>query len=419
MKILMASEDVPNPHLGGLGKHALNLAHALAARGHEVDFLGNAEHGVETHPEQRGPGRFIAAFSDPRGWKQQALGVYHPLALSLNTRAIRHAILRHAPGYDLVHYHGHCPWVAASLPRDLPFVQTRHDQGGDCRLNTRYKPGVGVCESRDPAACAACATTAPNALQTMVSSLTVRRMRRDTEQAYARHPTIFVSRFLRTNFERVAQQPVNGVVIHNAVDVAQLERACAQARSLRAAPEEEGVLRLFSAGALFGYKGFGPMLAALSRAAQANPRRCKLVIAGSGPEEAGLRADYASETVEFLGWSAYADVVARILQCDAVLVPSVCEEPCATSVLEALALGKTVLALRGGGTPEMLAYASSAGGRLELHDTMDELATAALAHRAARPQPPIRSALFSGSMEAMAAQVEEQYRQLLARRAGA
>jgi hypothetical protein len=48
------------------------------------------------------------------------------------------------------------------------------------------------------------------------------------------------------------------------------------------------------------------------------------------------------------------------------------EEPCATTVLEALAFGKPTFALRRGGTPELAAYQRYAN-QLKLFDTMEEL----------------------------------------------
>ena len=52
-------------------------------------------------------------------------------------------LLAHAADYDVVHYHGHLPWVAAGLPAGVPFTQTRHDSSGDCMLKTRFKLIMG------------------------------------------------------------------------------------------------------------------------------------------------------------------------------------------------------------------------------------------------------------------------------------
>ncbi len=419
MRVLIVSEDIPHPQLGGLGKHALNLAQALAARGHSVDLMGNAKHPIARHPDQAGPGRFIPALEGyERGWKQQGLGVFHAFATGANARPLRDAILRHAPGYDVVHYHGHLPWVAAQLPDELPFVQTRHDQGGDCMLKIRFneRRGDGPCHRLAPQDCAACATTAtPNALQRQVSAHAVRHMRAATARAYERHAVVFVSDFLRRNFERAVGKPVQAQVIPNAVEVAQLADVVRQARTIALDPPAG--LRLFMAGALFAYKGFGPMLEALARSSARGGRDFKLQLAGSGPLEAELRSRHASARIEFLGWRAYPDVIGCTLAADAVIVPSLCEESCATSALEALALGKTVYALRAGGTPEMLAYADSAGGALRLFDSLDALADAALAHKNSEPAGVAQPSRFTNSVARMTEQVEGMYAELIARHA--
>ena len=49
---------------------------------------------------------------------------------------------------------------------------------------------------------------------------------------------------------------------------------------------------------------------------------------------------------------------------DIVIVPSVWEEPCGTTILEALRLGKVCYALERGGTPELVVY--GAPGQLRL-----------------------------------------------------
>ena len=56
----------------------------------------------------------------------------------------------------------------------------------------------------------------------------------------------------------------------------------------------------------------------------------------------------------------------------ACVVPSVWEEPCGTTILEALALGRPCLALARGGNPELAVY-ESYSGQLRLATSMEEL----------------------------------------------
>ena len=277
-------------------------------------------------------------------------------------------------------------------------------------LSTRYKPGSGVCSSLNPVDCAACAVDQPNGAQRSVTSRAVVAMRRRTAAAYGRHPVLFVSEFLHSNFKRISASKMSALIVHNAVDTTRLDQVAR--KHVPAKREGASSLRLFAAGALFEYKGFAPMLAALVEAQRKCGRVMHLRIAGAGPMEESLRRQFEGPSIEFLGWSAYDDVLNEVLTADAVLVPSVCEESFATTILEALALGKSVLAMGTGGTPEMQTFADSAGGRLALFNSMSELAKAALALPATLRAAP-RPLAFSCSLENMTDQVEAVYRSLL------
>jgi glycosyltransferase involved in cell wall biosynthesis len=95
-------------------------------------------------------------------------------------------------------------------------------------------------------------------------------------------------------------------------------------------------------------------------------------IIGDGPLRAALEAKYAGPQVRFLGWLGYDEVIRMSARSHALVIPSVWEEPCGTTVLEALALGKQCLALARGGTPELAAY-QYYDGQLQLAETMPRL----------------------------------------------
>lgn len=418
LRILLVSEDIPQPQLGGLGKHVLALARELHSRGHEVDLLGNADHAIDGLREQAGPGRFIAAIrGHQRLYKEQQLGAFLPWRPALNARPVRNAILQHAAGYDVVHYHGHMPWLAAGLPPSMPFIQSRHDQGGDCMLNTRFvRPApadLAPCRTVDARACAGCASADPGPLRRAVTAATVRGVRRRTAAAYSAHPVVFVSDFLRQNFSRVGGVVQRGEVVHNGVDVA----ALAAVAAAPALPREAQV-EVFAAGALTPYKGFTALVEGLHRW----PLRpgVRLTIAGDGPDMPRLRAMATDLPVRLLGWTDHAQVLRLTRSADVVVVPSLWEEACATTVLEALALGRTVLALRRGGTPELAAAVGGGGQRLCLFDTLDELLSALHGDILPAAVPPAESLrTFTGSIAAMTDALELHYRRLQARRGAA
>ena len=419
MRILLVSEDIPQPQLGGLGKHVLALARELHARGHHVDILGNAKHPIDGLSEQAGPGQFLAVIrGHQRLYKERQLGVFLPWRTALNARPVRDAILQHAAGYDVVHYHGHMPWLAADLPTSLPFIQSRHDQGGDCMLNTRFtRPppaDLKPCRALDAEACAGCASAHPGPIRRAVTAAAVRGMRRRTAAAYDAHPVVFVSDFLRQGFARVTGGIQRGDVVHNGVDVA----ALAAVAAVPALPREAQV-EVFTAGALTPYKGFAALLEALHR----QPLRpgVRLTIAGDGPDMPRLRALAAGLPVRLLGWTDHTQVLRLTRSADIVIVPSLWEEPFGGTTLEALALGQTVLALRRGGTPELAAYAGPGGARLKLFDSLPELVAALHRGEGLPAAEPAEQSLrtFGGSISAMTDALEVHYRRLQTRASAA
>ncbi|HJV72921.1 MAG TPA: glycosyltransferase family 4 protein [Noviherbaspirillum sp.] len=366
MRILIVSEDIPYPNMGGLAKHALTLARTLVQAGHEVDLLGGDQHPIEVCGEEgRFGGHFFGELSGHHaGWKEISFGMFMPPKRTSIARRFAKTILRHAPRYDVVHYHGHIPNVARFLPAQINFVQTRHDQGSDCFRHTRFRDD-GICESLDPADCAECIRKHPNVLQRAVSRSAVVRFRKEVAESFRLHKTVFVSDMLLRNVARTLGPGPWGTTVHNFVNRAELEHIREDAGSLPASTE----FHVFIAAKLYPAKGVRQFLAAL---APHMPPDMRVTIAGDGSDETALRAEFESSQIQFLGWCAQDKTLNLAARCTAVVVPSVWEEPCATTVLEGIFLGKPTFALRRGGTPELTIYAASPD-QLRLHPDMQSL----------------------------------------------
>jgi glycosyltransferase involved in cell wall biosynthesis len=378
VRILMVSEDLPGARIGGLGKHVVTLANALLELGHEVTILGR---GDRTHGASAADigfrGALIKGFDFSRpGWKESQLGFFNPWKRPWFARRIARAIARHGAGYDVVHYHGHLPLVGRYVAPTTNFVQTRHDQGSECVTHLRFKDDQ-VCVATAPAACAGCIHGAPGMLRRQLSGEAVRRYRAGAEQAFARHKTIFVSEFLRRAFLRAVPDAdlSRARVIHNFIGYPLLaERAAA-------VPVRAGEVLLV--GRIDAGKGFGEFLA---QAHGALPADARITIVGDGPLRRPLEARHGGAQVRFLGWRDYDEVIRRQAASHLCVVPSVWEEPCGTTVLEALALGKPCLALARGGTPELCAY-QQYDGQLQLAASMPELVARLVAALAHSPRP--------------------------------
>lgn len=83
----------------------------------------------------------------------------------------------------------------------------------------------------------------------------------------------------------------------------------------------------------------------------------QLRIIGSGPEEQALRqmaSNYKLDNVEFKPFLEYEEVMEHLKACAFVIVPSVCHDNAPMAALEAMAMGKAIVASRVGGLPDQV-----------------------------------------------------------------
>jgi glycosyltransferase involved in cell wall biosynthesis len=365
VKILMVSEDLPGTRIGGLAAHVVTLSNALIEQGHEVDIMGRSDRLHAGSAAEIGfRGRLLPGFGFTHpGWKEAQLGLFNPAKRPWFARRVAGALMREADHYDVVHYHGHLPMAGRYVPPGVNFIQTRHDQGSECVTRLRFKD-EHVCDTRDVRDCAACIHPTPNSLRRTVSGLAVGRYRSGAAEAFARHKTVFVSDFLRRAFLRAVPDAdlSRSRVIHNFVCYPRLREHAAGAGEATAG-------EVLLAGRIDAGKGVGEFLAQLRGWL---PRHARVAIVGDGPLRRELERLHAGPQVRFLGWQPHDDVVRMAARSHVLVMPSLLEEACPTTVLEALALGRPCVALARGGTPELAAY-QYYDGQLELAETMPRL----------------------------------------------
>jgi glycosyltransferase involved in cell wall biosynthesis len=149
--------------------------------------------------------------------------------------------------------------------------------------------------------------------------------------------------------------------------------------ALAARPEQS--LRLAFLGRLVDWKGADLVLDALARIRKHRPG-AELWIIGDGPERRRLESQTEvlglSDAVTFLGWAAREECPRLLSQCDVLLHPSVFD--CGGAVvLEAMALGLTVVALNWGGPSDYLAAGEGVlVDPVSRSQAVDELADAVL-----------------------------------------
>jgi glycosyltransferase involved in cell wall biosynthesis len=405
LRVLMVSEDIPAPQLGGLGKHAVTLGNRLLDLGHEVALMGRSERNYAASESEVGfRGRFIAGFDLSRsGWKEQQLGVWMPFKRPSMAGWIASAIARHAPAYDVVHYHGHLPMVGRSLPASINFVQTRHDHGSDCITQIRFVDGA-PCASTRAADCADCAHRGAGLLRRAVSALAVAQVRRQVADTFETRKTIFVSDFLRRQFLRAvpgAATP-HASVIHNFIDLRRLRAA-----SQDAGPVQEGSVVI--TGRIYPPKGQQAFVEAII---DRLPAHATLKLIGDGPDREALEHRYGGARVRFLGYQPYEQVIRHTAAAHVCAVPSLWHEPCATTILEALALGRPCVTLRRGGSPELVVH-ERWPGQLALGASVAEAADLVLDKLRSPLRPAAVADTFGADIDAMLPAILAVYAQKL------
>ncbi|KAF3998160.1 glycosyltransferase family 4 protein [Glaciimonas immobilis] len=372
MKILLVSEDIPSKTLGGLGKHVIALGNALIAAGHEVSLMGCDTPSYILCAEEMGfQGKFIAAFGNPlRGWKESQLGFFNSWKRPYFAKKMAKKIQSYAKSFDVVHYHGHQPMVGRYIAPWVNFVQTRHDQGGDCITNVRFRHGE-ICVERSPAECAKCIHPSPGLVHTKLSAHAVQRYRDETSAAFELHPVVFVSEFLRKNYALTMPKVLleKTIVIHNFVN----EDLLGESLFTKQTEMNTTTFHIHVAGRLDAGKGISTFLDLIEPRLPSNWR---VDVYGDGPLREMIDAKYVDSLVRIHGYCSYPEVVAATRNANVVVVPSMWEEACGTTIIEALRLGKICYALRRGGTSELASYGQS--NQLRLFDDLTTLTDALL-----------------------------------------
>ncbi len=245
---------------------------------------------------------------------------------------------------DIVHchniYHQLTPSIiGVAKDAGIPVVLTLHDYKPICPTYTRLNKGRVCSEciggSFGNVVKYRCADASLGKSLLLYAEAQVQRILKSYEKV---DRFIAPSQFMRSSVTEF-QLPKDQVdVIYNGI-------ACdALASSNR---DQEYVLYI---GRLSHEKGVQTLLSAHAEVAE----RIPLVIAGTGPLEKELRENYPK--AKYLGHVSGGDAQSVIEKAALVVVPSEWYENCPMAVLEAMALGKPVLASEIGGIPELVLH---------------------------------------------------------------
>jgi glycosyltransferase involved in cell wall biosynthesis/GT2 family glycosyltransferase len=402
MRILLLSQFYP-PIIGGEERHVRNLATALAARGHHV-AVATIGSGGQPRLEQDGEIRVYRL----RSAAQRIPGLFldpershaPPFPDPVLAAGLARVVAKERP--DIVHAHNWIFYSYLPLKRRSParFVVTLHDYSLRCvKKNAMYegKPCSGPALRK----CLGCAVahygTTKGWVTVLASRLAGGMVRRSVDLFLAVSRP--VAEFNRLN-EAAAVK-----VIHNFVpdDVAVLDAAVDPC--LSELPEAAYILFV---GDLCHLKGADVLVEAYGKLDGAPP----LVLIGRQCPDAPKALP--PNVHVFRDWP-HAAIMHAWSRCLFGVLPSVGREACATVVMEAMSMGKPMVATDVGGMPELIDH-----GRTGLLVAPDDADALAAAMRTLVADPVLYRRFAAASLEkvealkaaAIVSQIEAAYRDL-------
>ena len=340
---------------GGSEKYYFELAQLLKSKGHTVGFFSmKHEENITTGDAEY----FVEEIDLNTGSKLKALDVIYSQE---NKRLMAKALEEFKP--DIVHINNFQRQLSASIidaikEKNIPIVMTAHDLNPICPASIMLYNGE-VCDDCITKGYTQCIKKKCVKGSTLKSTLGVME-----KKYYDIHKVFRKIDCIISPSEFNKNQLVNGklkyneiVTLHNFVNESE---------------RNDYVLGdyAFYLGRLSKEKGILNLIEAIGDIPDA-----KLLIAGDGPERERIEA-YISEhkldgRITLLGYQNQDSIHKYITNSRFVVIPSICNENCPYSVLEAMEIGKPIVASRIGGIPELIADGEN--GYLYKADDINEL----------------------------------------------
>jgi glycosyltransferase involved in cell wall biosynthesis len=373
MRILLLAQFFP-PDIGGEERHVFNLAKTLAERGHEVAVATQRmvdvpdqetlASGVRVH-------RFGTAAMRLPGVYSTSRPHHPPLPDPLGVRELSRIARQERP--DVVHAHNWIVNSAVALRRSAPtgsrfgLVLTLHDFSHVCATKRLMRMGSAACEGPAVARCLPCATAMYGPAVGPLTAAATALMRPWKNRAIDH--VVCVSNAVASG-SHIPRGPNSSIIPNFVLDEAVLGRADEVGQGWAedippGLPREEFLLFV---GELSRDKGVPTLLRAYE---SLGPERPPLLLVGRRTSDTPAHfPDGAQVCAEW----PHDHVMAAFRQCLFAVLPSICLDACPTTVLEAMASGRPVVATTTGGIVDMIVDGEN--GLLVPPDDEYKLATA-------------------------------------------
>jgi len=357
MRLLLLAQFFP-PDIGGEERHVFNLANTLADRGHEVAVATQRLDGVpdqEVLPSGVRVYRFATTAMRLPGVYSSNRAHHPPVPDPLGVRELARIVRNECP--DVVHAHN---WIinsalalrrhSATKPR-FGLVLTLHDYSQVCATKRLMRADVS-CPGPKASRCLPCASTHYGPVVGPVTVAATSVMRAWKERAIDH--IISVSQAVADG-NRIPDGPSSSVIPNFVLDSALLPPTDDPARRTSgdgsfAVPKEPFVLFV---GEFSHEKGLHTLLDAYESLGEHRPA---LMLVGRRTSDTPTWLPSGAEM--HLDWP-HEHVLAAFQRCLMAVLPSVWPDPCPTTVLEAMASGRPVIASSVGGVVDMIADGAS------------------------------------------------------------
>ena len=363
MNFLHLTTFYPPFSFGGDAMYIYRLAHALGDAGHHVDVVHCVDAYHLLHPAPP-PIRFADHPNVSVHGLRSGFGALSPLLTQQTGRPFlkmgRIAEVVKSRRYDVVHYHNISllgPRILAlETPGSKPVkLYTTHEHWLDCPMHVLWKFNSRACEKPECLKCTVMAQRPPQ----------LWRYTGMLEKA-SRHVDRFVSPS-RFTASMHAQRGFSRPVGHLPYFIDRVDTDWQEPK-----PRGQEHPYCLFVGRLEALKGLQTLIAVWDRV-----KNCDLLVAGSGTDEANLKAQAASNPrIKFLGPLPQAELGALYVHAVACVVPSLTYETFGIIIIEAFARKTPVIVRDLGALPEVVE--ESGGGFVyrtdaEMLHAIDEL----------------------------------------------
>ncbi len=325
---------------GGSETYYFGLGKMLKEHGHEVAYFSmEDEKNIKT-----GDKEYFVEASDMNSKNiTKALSVIYN---KKNKKKMEEALDDFKP--DIVHLNNFQRQLSASIiepcvKRNIPIVFTAHDAQAVCPAITMMDKNKNVCDKCLKGKYKNCTKNKcvkDSTLKSLLGAVEGRYYRKHKIYTNKINCIITPSEFLRKIFinDGISENKVKA--IHNFVDMEDIDltsKVGDYALFVGRISKEKGIMNLLKA-----FKNVNGIL----------------YIAGDGPEKEEvinfIKENKMDKKVKLLGFLNKQEVVNYVKNSRFVVLPSICNENCPYSIIEALTLGKPVIASEVGGVPELV-----------------------------------------------------------------